>query len=55
MTPASLLETGDAHHPLVAVAGAVFGCSVLHGAEESGRFHSIPEEMLYVFPVVAAF
>ena len=55
MTPASLFEAGDAHHPLVAVVGAVFVCSTLDGAEGSGRFHRIPEELLYVFPVVAAF
>jgi len=55
MRLASLFEAGDTHHPLVAVVAAVFVCSVLHGAEGSGTFHSIPEEMLYVFPVVAAF
>jgi hypothetical protein len=55
MTAASLLETGDAHHPLVTVAEAVFVCSGLHGAERSSRFHRVPEEMLYVFPVFAAF
>jgi hypothetical protein len=55
MTLASLLGAGEVHHPLVAVVGAVFVCSALQGAEGSGRFPKVPEEMLYVFPVAAAF
>jgi hypothetical protein len=55
MTLASLLGAGGVHHPLVAVVGAVFVCSALQVAQESGRFPNFPEEMLYVFPVAAAF
>jgi hypothetical protein len=54
MTLASLLAAGNVHHPLVAVGEEVFVCSA-RGAEGSGRFPQLPEEMLYVFPQAAAF
>lgn len=55
MTLASLLGASGVNHPLIAVVRAVFVCSALLGAERSGRFPKVPEEMLYVFPVAAAF